>query len=230
MIDTELRRATAEIDAMRGATKGKINVGSVPTMISPMTRAAREILHTHPGLKLEIRAAFSRELTVALLDGELDLALILIPEGGPPPGLAFESIRRTNPVIVARSEHPLAGRDKLTLDDLGAYPWLAATYPSTHWRILNRVFLDAGVPPPEAAMEVSTVVFFAPLIRETDMLTIMPRSMLSESPEGAGLVALPFELPFPAEQIVLAYRENSYLLPGAKIVMQHLKAVCADEA
>ena len=229
MIDTELRRATAEIDAMRGATKGKINVGAVPTMISPMTRAAREILRSHPGLKLEIRAAFSRELTAALLDGELDLALILIPEGGAPPGLAFESIRRTNPVIVARADHPLSGREKLSLDDLRAFPWLAATYPSTHWRILNRVFLDAGVPPPEAAMEVSTVVFFAPLIRETDMLTIMPRSMLSESPEGAGLVALPFELPFPAEQIVLGYRENSYLLPGAKIVMQQLKAVCADD-
>lgn len=230
MIDTELRRATAEIDAMRGATKGRITVGSVPTMISPMTRVAREILRDHPGLKLEIRAAFSRELTTALLDGELDLALILIPEGGAPHGLAFEPIRRTNPVIVARTEHPLSGRDRLILDDLRAFPWLAATYPSTHWRILSRVFLDAGVPPPQPAMEVSTVVFFAPLIRETDMLTIMPRSMLSESPEGAGLVALPFELPFPAEQIVLGYRENSHLLPGARVVLQRIKAVCADEA
>ena len=229
MIDTELRRASAEIDAMRGATKGKINVGAVPTMISPMTRAAREILHAHPGLKLEIRAAFSRELTTALLDGELDLALILIPEGGAPPGLAFEPIRRTNPVIVARAEHPLSKKDQLTLDDLRACPWLAATYPSTHRRVLNRVFLDAGVPPPQPVMEVSTVVFFAPLIRETDMLTIMPRSMLSENPEGTGLIALPFALPFPAEQIVLGYRENSYLLPGAKIVMQHIKAVCADD-
>ncbi|HEX3364190.1 LysR family transcriptional regulator [Phenylobacterium sp.] len=229
MIDTELRRASAEIDAMRGATKGKINVGAVPTMIAPMTRAARQILQAHPGLKLEVRAAFSRELTTSLLDGELDLALILIPEGGPPPGLAFEPIRRTNPVIVARAEHPLAGRDKLALHDLAAFPWLAATYPTTHWRILNRVFLDAGVPPPQAAMEVSTVVFFAPLIRETDMLTIMPQSMLSESPEGAGLVVLPFDLPFPAEQIVLGYRENSYLLPGAKIVMRHIQEVCADQ-
>jgi DNA-binding transcriptional LysR family regulator len=230
MIDTELRRATAEIDAMRGATKGKINVGAVPTMIAPMTRAAREILVAHPGLKLEIRAAFSKELTTALLDGELDLAMILIPEGGAPPGLAFEPLRRTNPVIVARAQHPLASRQSLTLEDLSAYPWLAATYPSTHWRILSRVFLDAGVPPPQPAMEVSTVVFFAPLIRETDLLTIMPRSILSESPEGSGLVALPFELPFPPEQIVLGYRENSYLLPGAKIVMQHLKAVCAEES
>ncbi len=230
MIDTELRRATAEIDAMRGATKGKINVGAVPTMIAPMTRAAREILAAHPGLKLEIRAAFSRELTTALLDGELDLALILIPDGGAPPGLAFEPIRRTNPVIVARAHHPLATRESLSLEDLNVYPWLAATYPSTHWRILSRVFLDAGLPPPQPAMEVSTVVFFAPLIRETDLLTIMPRSILSESPEGSGLVALPFDLPFPPEQIVLGYRENSYLLPGAKIVMQHLKAMCAEEA
>lgn len=228
MIDAELRRAAAEIDAMRGATKGKINVGAVPTMIPAMTRVAAEVLHSHPGLKLQIRVAFSAELTSSLLDGELDLALILIPEGGAAPGLVFEPVQPTEPVIAARAGHPLTQRSKLSIADLKEFPWLMPAYPATHWRVISRVFLDAGVPPPEPAMEVSTIVFFANLVRETDMLTVLPRIMLKEGGSALDIVALPVEFPFPAEQIGLAYRENARLLPGAKIVMERIKAACAE--
>lgn len=230
MIDSELRRATAELDAMRGATKGKIAVGAVPTMISTMTRAAKDVLQSHPGLKLDIRAAFSAELTTALLDGELDFALILIPEGDPPPGLNFEPLRRTNPIVAARVGHPLTGRGPLTLPDLLEHPWLLAAYPQTHRRIINRVFLDAGFPPPDAAMEVSTVVSFASLICETDMLAVMPSAMVTEGPHASQLVALDIDIAFPPEQIGLGYRENARLLPGARVVMERIRAVCAETA
>lgn len=227
MIDSELRRATAELDAMRGATKGKINLGVLPTMIPTVSRAVRDVSRSHPGLLLDIRAAFSAELTSALLDGELDFAVILMPEGGATPGLSFEPLRRTDPVVAARAGHPLTGRGRLGLPDLLEHPWLFASYPPTHRRIIHRVFLDAGLPPPAPAMEVSTIVFFAPLIAETDMLTVMPSTML-DSGSAAGVVALPVDFPFPPEQIGLAYRENARLLPGAKVVMEQIRAACAE--
>lgn len=227
MIDSELRRATAELDAMRGATKGKITIGAVPTMVPVMARAAREVLQSHPGLKLDIRAAFSADLTTALLDGELDFALILIPEGQPPPGLNFEPLRSTLPVIAVRIGHPLTSRGSLTLNDLTEYPWLFPSYPPTHRRVISQVFLDAGLPPPSPAMEVSTVVSFAELICETDMLTVTPSAMLTEGPHAGQLAALPVEFPFPPEQIGLGYRENSRLLPGARVVMDYIRTLCA---
>jgi DNA-binding transcriptional LysR family regulator len=230
MIDSELRRATAELDAMRGATKGKITIGAVPTMIPTMAKAAREVLQSHPGLMLDIRAAFSAELTTALLDGELDFAMILIPEGQSPPGLNFEPLRRTEPVVAVRTGHPLTEREALSLADLLEYPWLIPSYPPTHRRVISRVFLDAGLPPPPPAMEVSTVISFAALIVETDMVTVMPSAMLSEGPHASELAALAVDFPFPPEQIGLGYRENSRLLPGAKLVMDHIRAVCADPA
>jgi DNA-binding transcriptional LysR family regulator len=228
MVDSEMRRATAELDAMRGATKGKISIGTLPTMIAPMAKAARQVMSSRPGLKLSIRAAFSSELTAALLDGELDFAVILFPEGGAPLGLKFEALRRTYPVVAARAGHPLTERPTLSLHDLVEYPWLLPLYPATHRRIINRVFLDAGIPPPSPAMEVSTVVFFESLIRETDMLTIMPSTLLTAGVHDSDLVALPVDFPFPQEQIGLGYRENSPLLPGARIVMQAVRDVCAE--
>jgi DNA-binding transcriptional LysR family regulator len=118
-------------------------------------------------------------------------------------------------------------QESVSLADLASFPWLIASFPATHWRTISRVFLDAGMPPPEPAMEVSTVVFFASLVSQSDMLAIMPQSILG-TPQGAGLVTLPITFPFPSEVIAIAYRENARLLPGAKIVVQRIKDICSE--
>ncbi len=82
MIDSEVRRAVAEIDAMRGLTRGTIVIGVIPTMSNVMGEVARRVMETLPGLKLKLKIAFSAELTASLLDGELDTALLLLPQTG----------------------------------------------------------------------------------------------------------------------------------------------------
>ena len=84
MIDSEMRRATAEIDAMRGMTRGTIVVGVIPTMAEAMGEVAQRVMEAHPGLRLRLRLAFSSELRPALLDGELDFALLLLSGEGAP--------------------------------------------------------------------------------------------------------------------------------------------------
>ncbi len=228
LIDSELRHATAEIDAMRGATKGEISLGVVPTMIKTVAEAAASVLRTHPGLKLKVKAGFSAELTTALLDGEIDVAVLLLQDGGAPLGLAFEPLLQTDPAIVARTDHPLAGGPAPRLSDLLAYPWMIPVYPASHRKVVSQVFLDAGLKPPAATMEVSTVVAFATLIRDTDMLTIMPRTLLA-SGSADGIAPLPVSFPFAPESVGLAYRENSRLLPGARIVMEAVRTVSAAQ-
>lgn len=161
----------------------------------------------HPGLMLDIRAAFITELTTALLDGELDCAIILIPEASR--RRASTSSRCGAPSRWWRCAAAIPdGRETLSLADLLEYPWLVPSYPPTHRRVISQVFLDAGLPPPPAAMEVSTVISFAALIVETDMLTVMPSAMLSEGPHASQLAALAVDFP-PPEQIGLGYREQS---------------------
>ena len=228
MIDSELRRATAEIDAMRGMTRGTVVVGVIPTMCAIMADVAREVLATRPGLKLKLRVGFSAELTAALREGEVDIALLLPPPGGAPAGLAFEPLVRTGPVVVVREGHPLASRQALSLRELAAFPWLIPDYPANHRAIVHRAFIDAGVPPPASVIEVSTVVFFDSLIRQTDLVTIVPAALLGTPDRGTPLVALDIDFQFPAEEVGMAYRENSTLLPGARVVIDLTRARCAE--
>src|ERR1700761_9469816 len=227
MIDADMRRAVAEIDAMRGMTRGTVLVGVIPTMAEIMGEVARQILISHPGLRLNIRVGFSAELAPALTEGEVDIALLLLSPDGPPPGLAFDPLLRTGPVVVARNGHPLAGNPAVSLKDLAEYPWLIPDYPTSHREIVNRAFLDAGIPPPVSTIDVSTVIFFDALIRKTDMITVAPATLLSACYRASELTALNTAFQFPHEEVGMAYRENSTLLPGARVVIELVRARCA---
>ncbi len=225
MIDSEMRRAIAEIDSMRGMTRGMIVVGVIPTMSEVMAAVARRVMETLPGLRLKLKIAFSSELTTALLDGELDFALLLLPDANAPLGLSFDPLVHTGPRVAVRRGHPLAARSSLSLADLASYPWLIPDYPPSHRAIINQAFLDAGVPPPSGAIEVSTVIFFDAVVRETDLVTVVPSTLFNA--RATDLVPLDVDFAFPAEQVGLAFRDNSTLLPGAKAIMSIIREQCA---
>lgn len=224
MIDSEVRRAVAEIDAMRGMTRGQIVVGVIPTMSGVMAEVTRRVMETLPGLKLKLRIAFSSELTAALFDGEIDFALLLLPEETSP-GLHYEPLVRTGPRVAARRGHPLDGRSGLTLAELARFPWLIPEYPPNHRKIINRAFLDAGVPPPIAAVEASTVIFVDSVLRATDLVTVVPSTLFSA--RETDLVPLDVDFPFPLEQVGLAFRDNNTLLPGSRATMDIIRSQCA---
>ena len=227
MIDSDVRRAVAELDAMRGLTRGRIVVGVIPTMISLIGDVAREVLRLHPGLHLELRVAFSVELLPALLGGDLDVALVLLPSDQPPPGLKFEPLIETRPTVVVRHGHALTERSRVSLTELAQYPWLIPDYPASHKASVHRVYLDAGLPPPEAGISVSTAVLFGRLISQSDLVSVIPSTLLSGD-EALDLATLTTEFSFPPEQIGLAYRDRSTLLPGARAIMQLIRDGAAN--
>lgn len=227
MVDSEMRRAVAEIDAMRGLTRGTVVIGVIPTMTEIMSDVAAAVMRSHPGLKLKLRVGFSSELTAALTAGEVDIALLLLPSTGNAPGLTFDPLLQTGPVVAVRQGHPLDGQHGVSLEELGRYPWLIPDYPPNHRAVVNQAFLDAGVPPPVSTLDVSTVIFFDRLIRETDLVTVAPATLLSARTSGPQLVALDIAFRFPPEEVGMAYRENSTLLPGARVLIDLIRERCA---
>ena len=226
MIDSEMRRAVAEIDALRGMTRGTIVIGVIPTMTEMMGQVARTVMRLHPGLRLKLRVAFSSELARALLDGEVDCAVLLIPAEDLSPGLSFEPLLRTGPVVVVRRDHPLTRQPRSSLKDLTDFRWLIPDFPASHRAIVHRAFIDAGLPPPTEVIEVSTIIFFDSLVSQSDFVTVAPATLLSAR-SGSSLVALDTDFVFPPEEVGLAYRQNSTLLPGARAVMDLVRDQCA---
>jgi hypothetical protein len=59
---------------------------------------------------------------------------------------------------------------------------------------------------------------------------VAPATLLNAREHVAGLVALETDFVFPREQVGLAFREHTTLLPGARVVMGLVREMCAGLA
>ena len=225
VIENAARSAVAEIDAMRGMTRGTVVIGVIAALTSVISDVALDILSSHPGLNLKIRVGFSSELLVALREGELDVALLFLPSETSPISLVYEPLVESYPAVVVRKDHPLALRPKPTLRDLAGYHWLIPEFPAAHKECVDGAYLDAGLTPPQSTIRVSTAVLFVSMISRSDLIGVLPSSLLQEN-DTSELSFLDTEFGFPLERVGLAFREHNTLLPGARKVMDLIRGRC----
>ncbi|MFC9767535.1 LysR family transcriptional regulator [Rhodococcus jostii] len=111
-------------------------------------RWAKLVRHTHPGIEFVLdSSAFASEALNKLLDGTLDIGLVRWIFT--PPGIASRVILNEDFVVALPTDHPLAGRDGVRIEDLATEPWvtLPADPGSALRDSLQRAAHDAGFTP-----------------------------------------------------------------------------------
>jgi len=111
-------------------------------------RWAKLVRHTHPGIEFVLdSSAFASEALNKLLDGTLDIGLVRWIFT--PPGIASRVILNEDFVVALPTDHPLAGRDGVRIEELATEPWvtLPADPGSALRDSLQRAAHDAGFTP-----------------------------------------------------------------------------------
>ncbi len=124
---TEMRR---EIDMMKGLEIGELAVaiGFYPADISGHEAAAR-LSRRHPNVSIDLRVTDWSRGAEAVLAGEVDLAFADIRTARENPDFVTEPIRAGALVFFSSPGHPLAGRERVSFDDLTGYPWAGPSLP-----------------------------------------------------------------------------------------------------
>ena len=95
----------------------RITVGALPTvapyLVAPLIARCRE---THPNLLVHMREDFLSDLSRAVLEGELDLAVVTLPIKDH--RLSIEPLLTEPLLLVVGKGHPLTGRSEITANDL----------------------------------------------------------------------------------------------------------------
>ncbi len=221
MLESEVRRAKAEIESLRGSRSGQISVGVGPMLAEfLLAPALSRLAHEGQAPRASVRVGFSHDLLPGVLDGSLDFALSILPET-PLPEITFEPLARYRLCIAARRDHPLARQASASLNDLGRFPWIFPSAPREHRDHLSNMFINAGLAPPLPFVEVTTPLALKSLITTTDSLTILSDRVLSLHASELG--ELPIDLGFPERVFGLVYRSHVARLPGAKLLMETLR-------
>jgi LysR family transcriptional regulator of gallate degradation len=223
----ELRHIPEDIAALAGVVEGVVTVGALPLARSQLLPGAiAAVLQKHPRLRIRSLESPYEELTAGLLSGRVDFIVGALRAGA---GAAFEDrvLIEDRVALVARSGHPLAGRQHVNDADLGGFPWVLSRAGTPLRESLEAFFRARDVPPPQPAVETGDLALLRGLLVESDMLTVLSAHQLHHEIATGQLAVLPYDMAGLERRIGLITRRGAHLSPGAKALLGEIDAVSA---
>ncbi|WP_113903661.1 MULTISPECIES: LysR family transcriptional regulator [Brevibacterium] len=112
-------RAVAEAAVASGEIRGSLTIGTIPTVTAvDLARVIAAFHRAHPAVGIRLRGGGSGAFISSIREGELDLAVLGLPESSVPERVATRVLARERLVAVLPAEHRLASRRRLRLADL----------------------------------------------------------------------------------------------------------------
>ena len=200
----EVENATKELKD-HPALDRRITVGAVPTvapyLVAPLIERCRE---THPNLLVHMREDFRSDLNRAVLEGELDLAVVTLPIKDH--RLSVEPLLTEPLLLVVGKGHPLTGRSEITANDLAEETFVTMGDSSTLAAQIRSFCGDHNFAPKIGyrCAQVATLKLFVAM--------------------GAGISILPQVAQMPADRESLTYLRLTGSAPTREIaVIRHLQ-------
>ena len=173
------------------------------------------------------------ELLPALRRGEFDFVIGLAEQGGgrtslaePEPGTRRRIVFRDRLSIIVRAGHALARLPHVVARDLTGYPWLFPMIDAVHRPILEQFFREAGVQPPLAMIESTSVQFTKSVILESDHVGVLPAHVMASELAAGLLVQLPIQSDALRRSVAIFHRERHPLSGNARTLIRALERVC----
>ena len=111
----------AAVRDLLGLQRGRLAVGATPSLTTHMLPAVLAAFHTrHPGLELSVFEAGSQDLVRRLEEGEIDLAIVILPVDRP--WVATTPLTEEELVLAVSADHPLADRRSIRVAELEGVP------------------------------------------------------------------------------------------------------------
>lgn len=178
-------RAAADAVATTGQIRGTLRVGSIPTVTAiDIPAALGEFHHAHPAVGITLRTAGSDDLMSAISTGDLDTAILGLPDTTVPKKVRSLELARERLVAVFAADHRLATRRRLRLRDLANETF--ADFPiDTPGRDQSDLAFDAAGISRQVVFEVSSTNLTLDLVKQNLAIALLPPRFIPPSPELA---------------------------------------------
>jgi LysR family transcriptional activator of glutamate synthase operon len=202
-----------DIDALKGALRGRVVVGSIQSLGPFDLPGLLADFHAeHPGVDVVLREDATQRMVAMLGADELDLAVATIDES-PPDGLESQGLYTEDLVLVVAPDHPLAGRRRIRPAALPPGPFIFFREGSGLRNATERVLDEAGIEP-QVRFETNELSRVRALASRGLGVAIMPRSD-TEGP-GPPVAAIGIGPPTLRRAVGLVWRADRRRAPAAE--------------
>jgi DNA-binding transcriptional LysR family regulator len=225
-----LEAAEASLSAIAGLRGGRLRVASFPTAgATLLPRAIATFREAYPDVELTLAEGEPEAIVPRLRAGELDLALLFEFDGETP---LSQDMTRTqlleDPMHLALpSEHRLAGRRRIRLEDLATDAWVQTSSSSPCARHVVRSCHAAGFEP-NVAFESDDYQTVQGLVAAGVGVALIPKLALSVVRDDIAIRSLA-PAP-PVRQVIAGAPAGARLVPAAPAMLGILEEAARDLA
>ena len=228
VLQREAEQAREEIDAMRGLARGTIRCGAVSSIASlVLPLAVSGVLQQWPNLRVQIIEGVWDRLADALILREIDLALSMaVPDTDEIVAIG-DSRWEDSSYVVAALDHPLRGKQGLTLADTLDAQWAIPPRGTAPFAHMEQAFAEHGLGLPNVVVETRSITMLKSLVSRSGFLSWMAEPMYAiESRAGVfGTLELPGVV---GRRTLTAFRRRHGVLPGPAIkLLEQLRLLTA---
>jgi DNA-binding transcriptional LysR family regulator len=220
-----LESAEAALGAIAGLRGGRLRMASFPTAgATLMPLAIATFRARHPQVELTLTEGEPEQIAPRLRAGELDLALLFEFAGAAQDELTRVELLEDPLYLALPSEHKLAKRRKLRLEDLREEAWVQTSSASPCARHVVRSCHAAGFEP-NVAFESDDYQTVQGLVAAGVGVALIPELALTVVREGIAIRALSPQPP--VRQVIAATPAGARLLPAAPAMLAVLSEAAA---
>lgn len=226
------RRILADVDTARLEVQelvqlrsGRVRLGATPSLLTGLLPAVlREYRRQYPGIRLTIEESGSRDLVRDLAEGELDVALIILPVAASGPALATTPLLREELVVASAIDAPPpTSADAMRITDLEDQPLVMFRRGYDLREFTVTACHDAGFEP-RFAIEGGEMDAVLGFVRAGLGIGVVPQTVAARA--GHDLRVTPLARPGLRRTVALAHRSD-VAPPRAARVLQDVLLTAA---
>lgn len=180
----EMGQFRRDLDVALGRSNTQLALGVSPAAAAGIGRQAiPKLQRLFPRLHLRVEAGVEPTFVRMLLAGEIDLA-VTTSSAVPDPQIAATILGHERWIIAGRRDHPVLSQAR-TLADLAGADWIYGAMPDGLDGRIDQYFQQQGADPIQPRITSSSILFGLSILTSSDVLAILPRSMVVDA---AGLM------------------------------------------
>lgn len=207
-----VQAAREELGDFEAQGRGRLAIGAGPTLAHILPPLLETYRTRYPHVSLLLEMAWPPEILRRVQAGELDLGCVLLASPGPapPPQLTCEPLTHAELVFVQSPATPFVQQDHVTVDDLGAVPWVLSPDGCQYRGYLERRFAERGLVM-QLAVEVSGLDVLKRLVQLGLGISLLPQSLVAEEVKNRTLTTFTVQGLQAQSRVCLVYRHDKYI-------------------
>ena len=221
--DLEALRDSARLLQQGDLGRISVGLGSGPAAlltIPLLTTVARD----YPGLKVSVTQGPAELLVVQLRNRQCDALVVDLRRVVPAPDLQIEALAELSAGFITRPDHPLAGRARVTLNDVLAYPVACTPLSDEVIRLLVDQYGLRAHPSEMVRIECDDVSSLLATVQASDAVFLGAHALARADIEACRLVMLPMHPPVRAKAryavVTLAGRTTAPAMASFRQILQ----------